>query len=213
MTERFGHEVHISLMVKLPSFSAEAPCDRNKRDQIMDGARRVFLAQGFDGASMGEIARSAGVSKGTLYVYFGEKRQSAEVMFELDADDHNVPRVLNRLGNSYLDLMLRPGHVASLRAVIGVAEKFPEVGLALFEAGPRLGIERLSGYLASQVEAKVLQIDDVELAAGEYLGMLMTNGVTPTMLASLPPPPPERRAKIIGSAVAVFMAAYGPIKL
>jgi AcrR family transcriptional regulator len=44
--------------------------DGTKRRQIMDGAREVFLAQGFDGASMGEIARQAGVSKGTLYVYF-----------------------------------------------------------------------------------------------------------------------------------------------
>ena len=41
-----------------------------KRRQIMEGAREVFLAQGFDAASMGEIARKAGVSKGTLYVYF-----------------------------------------------------------------------------------------------------------------------------------------------
>ena len=40
-----------------------------KRRQIMDGARAVFLAQGFDAASMGEIARAAGVSKGTLYGY------------------------------------------------------------------------------------------------------------------------------------------------
>ena len=37
-----------------------------KRRQIMEGAREVFLAQGFDAASMGEIARKAGVSKGRL---------------------------------------------------------------------------------------------------------------------------------------------------
>ena len=41
-----------------------------KRRQIMEGARTVFLAAGFDGASMNDIARVAGVSKGTLYVYF-----------------------------------------------------------------------------------------------------------------------------------------------
>ncbi len=41
--------------------------------QILDGARAVFLAVGFDGASMNEIARAAGVSKGTLYVYFPSK--------------------------------------------------------------------------------------------------------------------------------------------
>ena len=42
--------------------------DGAKRRQIIEGARRVFLAQGFDAASMGEIARAAGVSKGTLCV-------------------------------------------------------------------------------------------------------------------------------------------------
>src|SRR3954468_21580601 len=44
--------------------------DSSKRRQILDGARKVFMDLGFDGASMGEIARAAGVSKGTLYVYF-----------------------------------------------------------------------------------------------------------------------------------------------
>src|SRR3954465_14625280 len=43
--------------------------DSSKRRQILDGARKVFLDLGFDGASMGEIARACGVSKGTLYVY------------------------------------------------------------------------------------------------------------------------------------------------
>ena len=47
--------------------------EHDKRRQIIDGARAIFLAQGFDAASMGEIAREAGVSKGTLYVYFDSK--------------------------------------------------------------------------------------------------------------------------------------------
>ena len=38
--------------------------DSSKRRQILDGARKVFMDLGFDGASMGEIARSAGVSAG-----------------------------------------------------------------------------------------------------------------------------------------------------
>jgi hypothetical protein len=49
--------------------------DGAKRRQIIEGARRVFLAQGFDAASMGAIARAAGVSKGTLYVYFENKER------------------------------------------------------------------------------------------------------------------------------------------
>ena len=56
--------------IPLPPDTGE---DSAKRRQILDGARKVFLAQGFDGASMGEIAKAAGVSKGTLYVYFQNK--------------------------------------------------------------------------------------------------------------------------------------------
>ena len=37
---------------------------------------------GFDGASMGEIARAAGVSKGTLYVYFADKNRLFEAIVE-----------------------------------------------------------------------------------------------------------------------------------
>ena len=49
--------------------------DSVKRRQIIEGARVVFLSQGFDAASMNDIARTAGVSKGTLYVYFKHKEQ------------------------------------------------------------------------------------------------------------------------------------------
>src|ERR687886_631072 len=63
---------------KRPLADASGAADGSKRRQILDGARRVFLAHGFDGASMGEIAKAAGVSKGTLYVYFDSK----EALFE-----------------------------------------------------------------------------------------------------------------------------------
>src|SRR3974390_122989 len=59
--------------------STEAHCfDNAKRQQIMEGARRIFLRDGFDGASIGDIVRAAGVSKGTLYAYFPGK----EMLFE-----------------------------------------------------------------------------------------------------------------------------------
>ena len=40
---------------------------------------------GFDGASMNEIARAAGVSKGTLYVYFTDKSRLFEAIVEDEA--------------------------------------------------------------------------------------------------------------------------------
>lgn len=207
--------------ISIPSPTAAAPAAESaKRGQIVEGARQVFLARGFDGASMGEIARAAGVSKGTLYVYFDskqalfaelvrvDKRQTAEQLFELDAEDHDVARVLARLGASYLDLMLRPDHIASLRTVIGVAEKFPEVGQALFDAGPRVGIERLAAYLDWQVAGGYLAIPDSALAASQFLGMLMAPGVMPSMVANAPAPDAGRRALLVSRAVEVFIAAH-----
>ena len=61
--------------------------DNSKRRQILDGARKVFMDLGFDGASMGGIARSAGVSKGTLYVYFADKCRLFEAIVEDELED------------------------------------------------------------------------------------------------------------------------------
>jgi len=84
--------------------------DPQKRGQIIDGARRLFFTQGFDAASMGDIALAAGVSKGTLYVYFDSKERLfgevvreeiarfQQLLFALDPDDHDVPAVLGRVG-------------------------------------------------------------------------------------------------------------------
>src|SRR3954449_6741099 len=89
---------------------ADGTEDSAKRRQIVDGAREVFLARGFDAASMMDIAKAAGVSKGTLYVYFKNKEElfaaivqgecvnQAEAAFSLDESDHDLEKVLTRLG-------------------------------------------------------------------------------------------------------------------
>ncbi len=138
-----------------PSNSQDAPAsgfDTAKRQQIMDGARRVFLEHGFDGASIGDIVRAAGVSKGTIYAYFPSKeklfatlviedrRKQAEVLFVLDEDDQDVARVLRRLGMSFLEMLVQPENISFLRTVMAASAKFPEIGQAFFEAGPCYGV-------------------------------------------------------------------------
>lgn len=44
-----------------------------RRNNILDAAERVFFAKGFDVATMDEVADSAELSKGTLYLYFKSK--------------------------------------------------------------------------------------------------------------------------------------------
>ena len=47
--------------------------EQGKRSQIMEAAVRLFAEEGFDATSMQDIAREAGVAKGTMYLYFPSK--------------------------------------------------------------------------------------------------------------------------------------------
>ena len=46
-----------------------------RREQILEEAARLFSSQRFDEVLMDDIARSAGVAKGTLYTYFSDKEE------------------------------------------------------------------------------------------------------------------------------------------
>ncbi|KAB1076046.1 TetR/AcrR family transcriptional regulator [Methylobacterium planeticum] len=198
------------------------PAETDKRRQILDGARAVFLASGFDGASMGEIARTAGVSKGTLYVYFDskealfealtleEKRGLAESLFRLDVDDPDVRAVLTRLGQTYLAEMMRPEHVAVIRMVIGATEKFPRFGQAFYEAGPAQGAARLTRYLTAQIAAGRLRDCDAPLAARHFLHLCQAGLLTRLLFAAGEAGTAAETGHQVREAVRVFFAAYGP---
>lgn len=195
--------------------------DGAKRRQIMDGARAVFLAQGFDRASMGEIARQAGVSKGTLYVYFDSKeelfeaifeeesRSQAEQVFALDSGDHDVEAVLTRLGCAYVRFLCRPEGLSPLRTVISISERLPAIGKQFYEAGPATGIARLRRYLEDQVAAGYLSIEDVDVAAAQFLDSCQSTMFKPLLFNFAGAPTDERINHVVGIAVRAFLAAYG----
>src|SRR5262245_15724640 len=168
VTERFGHRVvkREPMDPNLVEDRAEAPGrpqEIAKRRQIIDGARTVFLAQGFDAASMGEIARQAGVSKGTLYIYFQSKEElfavvaqesctmQAECLLALDPDDHDVEAALTRLGQAYARFQSQPGLMSPIRTVISISERMPQIGKMFYETGPAVGVATLRRYLVGPV--------------------------------------------------------------
>lgn len=198
----------------------ETAQDSFKRRQIMDGARAAFLDQGFDATSMGGIARRAGVSKGTLYVYFDskeelfvaifdeERRAQAEQVFELDPNDHDVEAVLFRLGKAFTKYLCQPERISSLRTVISISARMPELGRRFYEAGPATGIARLTAYLESQVEANILAIEDCEVASAQFLDACLSTLFKPMMFYAAPPPSDARIDHVTGVAVRTFMATY-----
>jgi AcrR family transcriptional regulator len=193
--------------------------DNSKRRQILDGARKVFMDLGFDGASMGEIARSAGVSKGTLYVYFADKYRLFEAIVEQEANEQgeiafnfdparDVTTTLHEFGEAYIALICRPGGGSAIRTVMAIAERMPEVGRRYYERVLEKTINRLAAYLEVHVKLDELAIEDCQLAASQFMLMCQASLFLPFIFQAAPPPSPERIGRVIESAVRMFLAAY-----
>ncbi len=200
--------------------AASADDESAKRRQIIEGARAVFLAQGFDAASMNDIARAAGVSKGTLYVYFKHKEElfesiveqecdaQAEGIFDFDPDNHDVGGVLTRLGVAYVKFLCRPEKASAIRTVIAIADRMPEVGRKFYETGPERGMTQLSDYLNAQIAAGVLVIEDVEIAAVQLMESFQAKLFKPMVFNFAPAPSLEQIERVVRVAVKTFLAAY-----
>jgi len=192
-----------------------------KRREIIDGARRVFFEKGFNGASMDEVARVAGVSKATIYVYFESKEdlfaalvlqdreRSAEHLFELADADTDIGEALRHVGVSFITMMVQPDHIRLVRMVIGVAEQFPRIGRTFFDAGPCHGGRRLAELLQRHADAGRLAMDNTEAAAFQFLNLCQGNFVKGLMFGSGEEVTPQMIETTVDQAVTVFLAAYG----
>lgn len=194
--------------------------DPAKRAQILDGAQSVFLAEGYEGASMSLIARAAGVSKGTLYVYFANKealfaafieavcRRSTAGAFETLNGAGPARERLAAFGRLFLGFKLSPEPHAVERLVIGESSKFPELGRAFYNAGPKHGIGLLTAFLRHRVEVGELNIDDPMLAADQFLGLCMADLMLKRRMGVIETATPQRIGYIVDHAVDVFLKAY-----
>jgi AcrR family transcriptional regulator len=193
--------------------------DSSKRRQILNGARKVFMDLGFDGASMNEIARAAGVSKGTLYVYFTDKSRLFEAMVEDEALEkgklafnldpgRDAETTLREFGRAYVGGMCRPGGGSSIRTVMAIAERMPEVGRRFYENVLEKSSNNLAEYLKAHVRPNDLAIDDCQLAAAQFMQMCQATLFLPFVFQAEPAPSAERIAHVVDSATRLFLQTY-----
>lgn len=199
-----------------------AGADPDKRRQILDGAHQVFTARGFDAASMNDIAAAAGVSKGTLYVYFQdnehlfvalierEREAQKRGAFEALNDDSDPVRALGNFGLCLVRMINGEFAVSAHRVVIGVAERMPDLGRGFYENGPMLGAGLISRYLDRMVAEGKLVIADTNLAAVQFIDLCQSTLTRPRLFNAVRTPPSEAEIRhVVGEAIAMFMARYG----
>jgi AcrR family transcriptional regulator len=205
----------------LQNIPKESAARDARRQAILAIARDVFLAEGYAAASMSAIAAKVGGSKGTLYNYFPSKEallaavvrehcaQKQAELWALDLETENVAETMTVLGKRVVRLMLSDEVLAIHRMVVAECVRFPEIGEALYEAGPKQGKLPLINYMSRCIEAGLLKPEDPERMA-YHAGDLVMSGLYRRRLWNVGPPPTEQELDDnVAAAVKVFMAAYG----
>jgi len=197
--------------------------DPAKREQILDGAMRVFMRMGFDASSMNDITREAGVSKGTLYVYFKNKedlfaaiiQRKKSLVFdklrEIVEADKPVAETLYEFGLTFGSHLLSDDAIRGQRIVIGVIDRMPELADSFFKFGPNTGPVLLANYLARQVElGRLKPIDDPMYTSRQFGDLCMAGLYRPRLFGEMREPPPrETVERNVEWAVRLFLNTYG----
>lgn len=192
-----------------------------KFDQVVEGAQEIFLRDGFEGASVDDIARAAGVSKATLYSYFPDKRLlfmeiatrqcSEQARISIEKIDSSRPphEVLACVAHQFLGFIYSEMGQRIFRICVAESDRFPLLGQEFYHSGPMILRAAVVDYLKKAADRGELRIDDFNLAADQF-GELCKADLWPKLIfgiiRSVDEPEKER---VIDGAVTTFLARYG----
>jgi len=198
-----------------------------KRQAIMEAARELFLANGYQGTSMDEIAALAEVSKQTVYKNFADKRQLfAEIVLraasradefvgempQVLGDAPDVEAGLRRLARRYLAAVMQPELLQLRRLVISEAGRFPDLARHYYKLAPDRVMATLAVQFGGLSEKGQLDIGDPVAAASHYAFLVLGPPLDRAMFLGaehgLTPATIDQHAD---AAVGVFLAAYRPL--
>lgn len=201
------------------------PSSVAKRRAILDAAESAFLAARYDSVTMDDIADSSGVSKQTVYAYFGTKEQLfvelVTSMTRLAGDDvhHADPASIESSDRIAIELetllarqlatVLQPRLLRLRRLVLSEVPRFPELARAVHEHGPRRAITALAQMISDLDARGLLAVPDPELAATQLNWLVMGAPVNDAMfLGDRAIPSLSAQRQHVKAAVDTFLAAY-----
>ncbi|KQW29775.1 TetR family transcriptional regulator [Rhizobium sp. Root274] len=195
--------------------------DPIKRNQIMDGAHRVFMKLGYDAASMNDVTREAGVSKGTIYVYFQSKEELfsaliqrakgrfVESIRDLLAHHPDPEEGLRAFGLAFVRQIFESEMIPAMRILLGVVDRMPTLCQNFFASSPSNARTVLKHYLDGHVEAGYFEIEDTTLAAMQYIELATGAFMKGRLFNEITKQPSDEDVeRVVNSGLAVFMAAY-----
>ena len=190
---------------------------REKRALIVGAATALFLELGYDRTSLARIAERSGVSRATLFKQFPSKAALFDAIVTeswATADDSESPPAgdvvhgLAVIGRRYAELLRRPQMTDLFRIVIAELPRFPELADAQFAQGKMPYFDSVRNYLATEDAAGTVRIEDIDLAATQFLGMISNYVFWPALLVPGWEVTAERVAQVVDEAVRTIAARY-----
>ncbi len=191
---------------------------QDRREEIINAAVEVFGKKGFAGASVSEIARAAGIAKGTVYLYFQSKEEIFTAILversflpqleDLMLVDEPLERTLTDIAHSYFDFM--DSNLPVFRIAIADSYHFPMHAQQVFREIILKGNLALADFLSKLCQAGIIPpLEDPFLTARVFLGLLSTHILAQEILEGkqITPIPEEDWIREI---VRVFLAGLSP---
>ncbi|KAA9132726.1 TetR/AcrR family transcriptional regulator [Marinihelvus fidelis] len=196
------------------------PRSQTKRIRILDAAVELFLRNGYDGASVEDIAAAAGVSRQTVYSHFGSKEglfglavstKCSSSGIDPERVDHQRPprEMLPEVARRFATLLLGDDAKQINAICTSCADSHPELGRLFFQHGPCQAKRAVADYLAAQDRAGTLVVPNPEFAAWQLLCMLKGEAQLRVQF-NCEPMPAEDIDAYIDDCVAMFIRAYAP---
>ncbi len=190
---------------------------QEKRTLILGAATALFLDLGYDRTSLARVAERSGVSRATLFKQFPTKAALFDAMvtesWSTAAEEEPPPAGdivagLSTIGRRYAELLSRAQMTDLFRIVIAELPRFPELANAQFSQGKMPYFESVRRYLLAEHEAGTVRVDDVDLAATQFLGMISNYIFWPTLLVPGWEVSRERVTEVVDEAVRTIAARY-----
>jgi AcrR family transcriptional regulator len=136
--------------------------------EILDAALTVFSARGFAAAKLDEVAKEAGVSKGTLYLYFESKEALFEAMalemmrmpvlaqLETIAKAETATDGLRQLIQFMAKMLADPRRSALPKLIIAESAGFPELAKIWLKS------------VIQPVRQRLVKLIEAGIASGEF---------------------------------------------
>ncbi len=204
-----------------PEIEAAPPHELSpKRRQVTDAAEKLFLAQGYGAVSMDQVARTAGVSKATLYAYFpskdslfahivaskGQTDPLSDDLFPTAVSD--LRTTLEAIGRRVLEFMLRERTLAIYRIALAESARFPELGRAFYENGPHRFTQRFAAWLEQLRDQRLVEVADLTMATHQFMALMRCGVFFRRSLALPPEASTDEIETTVRAAADTFLKAY-----